>query len=282
MPVRTPERHRPAVRGLLPLQRRRRGRPPGVGALRPGDVRRPRAGHGAADPVGGVAGPSPAAHPAPAGGAAALGHRGHRRRAAAHRHRPPRRRGAGPRRRRVLARRGGPRGRGGRRRRDRAAPRQRAGARGGAGAALAARRDLPAEPHRVRSRVGAQRPDGAGRVAGHRHDARRSTGRSPGSTATRPGCSTARRRRACATSSPTPGRPTSTCASTCRRTATAARPCWRSPTTAAGSRATRSRRARATSGCKGLAGLAATMGASLMLDTTPGRGTTLRLEVPVR
>jgi signal transduction histidine kinase len=35
-------------------------------------------------------------------------------------------------------------------------------------------------------------------------------------------------------------------------------------------------------GLKGLAGLAATMGASLMLDTTPGRGTTLRLEVPVR
>ncbi|MET0579322.1 MAG: histidine kinase [Ilumatobacteraceae bacterium] len=35
-------------------------------------------------------------------------------------------------------------------------------------------------------------------------------------------------------------------------------------------------------GLKGLAGLAATMGASLMIDTTPGRGTTLRLEVPVR
>jgi signal transduction histidine kinase len=35
-------------------------------------------------------------------------------------------------------------------------------------------------------------------------------------------------------------------------------------------------------GLRGLAGLAATMGASLMLDTTPGRGTTLRLEVPVR
>ena len=34
-------------------------------------------------------------------------------------------------------------------------------------------------------------------------------------------------------------------------------------------------------GLKGLAGLAATMGASLMIDTTPGRGTTLRLEVPV-
>jgi signal transduction histidine kinase len=35
-------------------------------------------------------------------------------------------------------------------------------------------------------------------------------------------------------------------------------------------------------GLRGLAGLAATMGASLMIDTTPGRGTTLRLEVPVR
>jgi two-component system, NarL family, sensor kinase len=35
-------------------------------------------------------------------------------------------------------------------------------------------------------------------------------------------------------------------------------------------------------GLKGLAGLASTMGASLMIDTTPGRGTTLRLEVPVR
>jgi signal transduction histidine kinase len=35
-------------------------------------------------------------------------------------------------------------------------------------------------------------------------------------------------------------------------------------------------------GLKGLAGLAATMGASLMIDTAPGRGTTLRLEVPVR
>jgi len=35
-------------------------------------------------------------------------------------------------------------------------------------------------------------------------------------------------------------------------------------------------------GLKGLAGLAATMGASLVIDTTPGRGTTLRLEVPVR
>jgi two-component system, NarL family, sensor kinase len=35
-------------------------------------------------------------------------------------------------------------------------------------------------------------------------------------------------------------------------------------------------------GLKGLAGLATTMGASLVIDTTPGRGTTLRLEVPVR
>jgi signal transduction histidine kinase len=35
-------------------------------------------------------------------------------------------------------------------------------------------------------------------------------------------------------------------------------------------------------GLRGLAGLAATMGASLLIDTTPGRGTTLRLEVPVR
>jgi two-component system NarL family sensor kinase len=35
-------------------------------------------------------------------------------------------------------------------------------------------------------------------------------------------------------------------------------------------------------GLRGLAGLAATMGASLVIDTTPGRGTTLRLEVPVR
>ena len=35
-------------------------------------------------------------------------------------------------------------------------------------------------------------------------------------------------------------------------------------------------------GLKGLAGLASTMGASLMIDTMPGRGTTLRLEVPVR
>lgn len=34
-------------------------------------------------------------------------------------------------------------------------------------------------------------------------------------------------------------------------------------------------------GLKGLAGLAASMGASLMIDTTRGRGTTLRLEVPV-
>jgi two-component system, NarL family, sensor kinase len=35
-------------------------------------------------------------------------------------------------------------------------------------------------------------------------------------------------------------------------------------------------------GLRGLAGLASTVGASLFIDTTPGRGTTLRLEVPVR
>ena len=280
VPVRTPERHAAAVRGLLPLRRRGRGGPAGVAAVRAGAARRAGARHAAADPVGGVAGPPPAPHPARSG-----------RRCCARRSSRPTPSGAGsPPTSTTASCRTSPASRFSlgaaareadvvRRRRRRAAPRRRrrCATRCGRCARCSSRSTRrasprPASSRRCRTSRPGSRPrgidtslvvDGTGRRArpGHHPPA---LPHGPGGAAQRRG---PRRRLA---GRRVGGR---------RRDGVAV---LEVADDGAGIEGDAVPAPEGHIGLKGLAGLAATMGASLMIDTTPGRGTTLRLEVPVR